>query len=47
MHKKLFIPGPTEVRDEILDAMAMPMIDIAVRPTPNCTRRSKPSSSGS
>jgi aspartate aminotransferase-like enzyme len=26
MHKKLFIPGPTEVRDEILDAMAMPMI---------------------
>lgn len=26
MHKKLFIPGPTEVRDEILQAMAMPMI---------------------
>lgn len=26
MHKKLFIPGPTEVRDEILQAMATPMI---------------------
>lgn len=26
MHKKLFIPGPTEVRDEILEAMATPMI---------------------
>jgi aspartate aminotransferase-like enzyme len=26
MHKKLFIPGPTEVRDEILHAMATPMI---------------------
>jgi len=25
MHKKLFIPGPTEVRDEILEAMAGPM----------------------
>ena len=26
MHKKLFIPGPTEVVDEILQAMATPMI---------------------
>ncbi|MCU0508726.1 MAG: alanine--glyoxylate aminotransferase family protein [Anaerolineae bacterium] len=26
MRKKLFIPGPTEVRDEILQAMATPMI---------------------
>ncbi|MGB9721043.1 MAG: pyridoxal-phosphate-dependent aminotransferase family protein [bacterium] len=26
MHKKLFIPGPTEVRDEILQAQAKPMI---------------------
>jgi len=26
MHKKLFIPGPTEVTDEILQAMATPMI---------------------
>ena len=26
MHKKLFIPGPTEVRPEILEAMATPMI---------------------
>lgn len=26
MHKKLFIPGPTEVRKEILDAMSTPMI---------------------
>ena len=26
MHKKLFIPGPTEVRAEILQAMATPMI---------------------
>lgn len=26
MYKKLFIPGPTHVEDEILDAMAMPMI---------------------
>ena len=26
MHKKLFIPGPTEVRDELLQAMATPMI---------------------
>ncbi len=26
MHKKLFIPGPTEVREEILQAMATPMI---------------------
>ena len=26
MYKKLFIPGPTHVEDEILDAMSMPMI---------------------
>jgi predicted phosphoserine aminotransferase len=26
MHKKLFIPGPTEVREDILEAMATPMI---------------------
>lgn len=26
MHKKLFIPGPTEVRPEILEAMVVPMI---------------------
>ncbi|UCD19200.1 MAG: alanine--glyoxylate aminotransferase family protein [candidate division WOR-3 bacterium] len=26
MHKKLFIPGPTEVRKEVLDAQAQPMI---------------------
>jgi len=26
MYKKLFIPGPTHVRDEILEAMATPMI---------------------
>jgi len=26
MHKKLFIPGPTEVRDDILQAQAKPMI---------------------
>jgi len=26
MHKKLFIPGPTEVRQDILDAQAKPMI---------------------
>ena len=26
MHKKLFIPGPTEVRDDILNAQAQPMI---------------------
>ena len=26
MYKKLFIPGPTHVRDEILEAQAAPMI---------------------
>ena len=26
MYKKLFIPGPTHVDDEILEAVAMPMI---------------------
>ena len=26
MHKKLFIPGPVEVRKEVLDKMATPMI---------------------
>lgn len=26
MHKKLFIPGPTEVRQDILDAQAVPLI---------------------
>ncbi|MCK5793257.1 MAG: hypothetical protein KAH12_01020, partial [Anaerolineales bacterium] len=26
MYKKLFIPGPTHVVDEILEAMAVPMI---------------------
>ena len=26
MHKKLFIPGPTEVREEVLNAQAAPMI---------------------
>ncbi|RKZ21972.1 aminotransferase [bacterium] len=26
MHKKLFIPGPTEVMDEILNAMSVPMM---------------------
>src|SRR5512135_484089 len=26
MHKKLFIPGPTEVREEMLKVMATPMI---------------------
>ncbi|HSR32794.1 MAG TPA: alanine--glyoxylate aminotransferase family protein, partial [Anaerolineae bacterium] len=26
MYKKLFIPGPTHVRDEILQAQAAPMI---------------------
>lgn len=26
MHKKLFIPGPTEVRDDVLQKMATPMI---------------------
>ncbi len=26
MHKKLFIPGPTEVRDEVLQASAKPMV---------------------
>jgi aspartate aminotransferase-like enzyme len=26
MYKKLFIPGPTHVRDEILQAQAVPMI---------------------
>ncbi len=26
MHKKLFIPGPTEVRQDILDAQSMPLI---------------------
>jgi predicted phosphoserine aminotransferase len=26
MHKKLFIPGPVEVRPDVLDKMAMPMI---------------------
>lgn len=26
MHKKLFIPGPVEVRDEVLEKMATPMI---------------------
>ena len=26
MHKKLFIPGPTEVRDDILAAQAQPLI---------------------
>ncbi|MBO4473303.1 MAG: alanine--glyoxylate aminotransferase family protein, partial [Clostridiales bacterium] len=25
-HKKLFIPGPTEVRSEVLEKMATPMI---------------------
>ena len=25
-HKKLFIPGPVEVRDEVLEKMATPMI---------------------
>ncbi|GAI07582.1 unnamed protein product [marine sediment metagenome] len=26
MHKKLFIPGPVEVKDDVLKAMATPMI---------------------
>ena len=26
MHKKLFIPGPVEVREEVLEKMATPMI---------------------
>ena len=26
MHKKLFIPGPVEVRSEVLEKMATPMI---------------------
>ncbi len=26
MYKKLFIPGPTHVVDEVLEAMAVPMI---------------------
>src|SRR6056297_1736332 len=26
MHKKLFIPGPTEVRDDVLEKMSTPMI---------------------
>ena len=26
MHKKLFIPGPVEVRDDVLEKMASPMI---------------------
>ena len=26
MHKKLFIPGPIEVSQDVLDKMAMPMI---------------------
>ena len=26
MHKKLFIPGPVEVRDDVLQKMATPMI---------------------
>ena len=26
MYKKLFIPGPTHVREEILEAQAVPMI---------------------
>ena len=47
MHKKLFIPGPTEVRDEILQAMATPMIGHRSGATPNyiseSSRRSRPS----
>ena len=41
MHKKLFIPGPTEVREEILQAMATPMIGHRTAPTPICTNPSK------
>ena len=26
MHKKLFIPGPVEVREDVLEKMATPMI---------------------
>ena len=26
MHKKLFIPGPVEVREDVLQKMATPMI---------------------
>ena len=26
MHKKLFIPGPVEVRQEVLEKMSTPMI---------------------
>ena len=26
MHKKLFIPGPVEVRQEVLSQMALPLI---------------------
>lgn len=48
MYKKLFIPGPTHVREEILQAQTAPMIghrakeysDLQGRVTPNCNSSS-------
>ena len=35
-HKKLFIPGPTEVHPEVLKAMSQPMIGTGAPNTPLC-----------
>ncbi len=38
MHKKLFIPGPVDVREDVLQKMATPMIG---HRTPECTELGK------
>lgn len=39
MHKKLFIPGPVEVRKDVLEKMAMPMIGHRSKEASNLQRR--------
>lgn len=39
MHKKLFIPGPVEVRDEVLEKMATPMIGHRTKEASELQRR--------
>ncbi len=38
MHKKLFIPGPVEVRPEVLEKMATPMIGHRTKDAPQLQR---------
>ena len=39
MHKKLFIPGPVEVRPEVLEQMAKPLIGHRSREASSLQRR--------